>query len=125
MIRVMGAVIALLCVLSGFLGYRLESTSHSLELLQTQHKSLQRDYDVCIEDKKVIQETKQITSNFLVNQRQELFEVKDQSQSDLEALLTFKPVKCPNVCPTGETKNEVDIDAPFSPEFIRVSEGSD
>lgn len=120
LIKILGAASALFLSTTVILSFLYLNTSHKLDALQTAHKALSVDYKQCTESKAILDDSYKITLATIESQREALKKIDDKGEVEVKNLTTYKP-KCAPL-PIG-VKNEVDIDAPLDPEFIRVSEG--
>lgn len=98
-------------------------TTKELSALQEQHKSLQKALEESVESKDKVLSSCRVTEEVLAKLQDEIKDITSTTNSSTQSIAQYKPKKCPSL-PRQENNNEeyVDIDAPFDPEFVRVSE---
>lgn len=121
---ILGVLLSCALIWGGLSSHLYVGSQKELTSLQSKYTQLQSTYEDLSQSKDRLSKSYQETQDVLASLQAGLLSTNNATNKAVTSIQNYKQ-KCVPISPVGEVKHEkiyVDVDAPFDPEFIRLSE---
>ena len=121
---ILGVLLSCALIWGGLSSHLYFESQKDLTSLESKYTQLQSTYEDLSKSKDNLDKSYKESLDSIAKMQSGILDTKENTNKVVSDIQSYKQ-KCVNTSPTGEVKHEkiyVDVDAPFDPEFIRLSE---